>query len=181
LLSEKGAAPGSVSYNASTALWLDGADLIRRDPAAVSPTEIELWRRIGGRLDFDAGSIVEYLGPVPSEGTPVLDPLKSLSAQRIAIVTLQERAAEVARELLRKRSEAEFVLVCEHVPGPATAAARSADVILFAWAANKHAVYNAFQDARDRLVYVPGKGASSIIRTLEQWVRKRSEPASTVQ
>jgi hypothetical protein len=174
ILTEKGAAPGSASHNTASSLWLDGVDLIRRDPGSTSQGEVALWRRIGGRLGFDNEAVTDYLGPLVPANSASPDPLRGVPLRRVAIVTLQERAAVAAREILAERTDAEFIIVCEYVAGPATAAAHAADVILFAWAANKHSVYRAFDDVRERLVYVAGKGASSIVRALERWAHRSS-------
>jgi hypothetical protein len=40
------------------------------------------------------------------------------------------------------------------------------------WAATKHAVYRAFDDVRDRIEYVQGTGASSIVLALERWIQR---------
>jgi len=176
LISEQSAVAGSVAHDVATALWVDGAEQIRRDPETIPRTSLALWHRIGARLGFDSESIVEFLGPPATVAEQVAaDPLRNLSAKRVAIVTLQEKAAIAARDILRGRISADILVVCEHAAGAQTDAARSADVILFAWAANKHAVYEAFDGVRDRLEYVSGKGASSIVTALERWATQRSE------
>ena len=170
LLTDRGAVEGSAALDAAASLWVDGAELIRRDPASTSRGELALWRRIAGRLGIDASTVVEYLGSLQGPGDlAVPDPLRDLPAERVAIVSLNERAARGARDILRERTTAEILVVCEQVAGAATTAAKAADVILFAWAANKHAVFRTFDGVRDRVEFVAGKGASSIVTALERW------------
>ena len=48
-------------------------------------------------------------------------------------------------------------------------------VLLFVWANTTHAVYRAFDNVREKLAYVEGKGAVSIVLTLERWAMKQRE------
>jgi hypothetical protein len=155
---------------AAESLWIDGADFVRRDPTALSRGERLLWRQIGRRIGLEAAMLDECLGTTQAdaEGTP--DPIAEADLQKIAIVSLQERAARQAAEWIQERTGAEVITVIEHTAGASTANARSSDVILFVWAANKHAVYRAFDDVRNRLAYVQGTGPSSILLALERWV-----------
>lgn len=174
LLSETAVVDGSPEAEAATSLWVDGVDLIRRDATGVMPGEIAHWRRLGARLGFDAPTLADQLGGADAAGAASApDPLRDLPARRVAIVTLLERAANAAREELVERTDAEILIVCEHVACAATDTARSADVILFAYGVNTHAVYRAFDGVRDRLEYVTGRGASSIVMALERWASQR--------
>jgi hypothetical protein len=150
-------------------LWIDGADFVRRDPTALSRGERLLWRQIGRRIGLEGPVLDEFLGTTQADAEATADPIAEADLQKIAIVSLQERAAVQAAEWIRDRTSAEVLTVVEHTAGAATASARSADVILFVWAANKHAVYRAFDDVRDRLAYVQGTGPSSILLALERW------------
>jgi hypothetical protein len=155
---------------AAESLWIDGADFVRRDPTALSRGERLLWRQIGRRIGLESTTLDEFLGTTAAEAEQEADPIAEADIQKIAIVSLQERAARQAAEWIRERTAAEVITVVEHEASAATESARSADVILFVWAANKHAVYRAFDDVRDRLAYVQGTGPSSILLALERWV-----------
>jgi hypothetical protein len=151
-------------------LWYAGAELASAEGQAVSPGERRLWSRLGARFGVAAEAIDAMLGaPTTLVST---DPLSGAPLQRVAIVSLQERAAETAAQEIRQRSGAQVQLVTEHVAGAATRAAADADVVLVVWSASKHAVYRAFDKVRDRLEYVQGTGASSIVLALERWVAR---------
>jgi hypothetical protein len=169
LLSEHG-----TDLDAIGALWIDGVDFVRRDSKQLSYSELQLWDQIGRRLDFNVAEITEALKAAEPSGPERIDPLTSLNLQKIAIVTLHERSARAAAELLRPRTGAAILTVVQEAAGSATSAALDADVILFVWAANKHAVYRAFDAVRDRLEYVQGTGPSSIILALERWVARQN-------
>jgi hypothetical protein len=156
-------------------LWLDGAALVARNGERLSQTERVLWRRLGKRVGLYQSVVDEVL---PDEETEVsessaTDSLREARLGRVAIVSLHHRAADEAREILAQRTGANVFVVEEKVAGPATRAAQSADVILFVWAATKHAVFRAFDSIRDRVVYVQGTGAGSIVLALERWVNAR--------
>ena len=154
-------------------LWIDGVTFIRSRVVALTPTETRLWRAVGQDLGFDRPAIDEYV-PVEAESDERApeDPLASSGLRKVAIVSLHERAAKAAADIITERSGAEVVVVDEVVAGAATDSARTAEVILLVWAATKHAVYRAFDDVRDRLVYVQGTGMGSIVLALERWVRQ---------
>jgi hypothetical protein len=156
-------------------LWLDGAALAGRDAAMLSPTERTLWRRSGLRAGFDATAVEEVLPDAPraAHGRPPTDPVRDLRLAKIAIVSLHRRPAEEARELLAERTGATVFVVDELVAGPGTRAAQTADAVLFVWAATKHAVFRAFDAVRDRVVYVQGTGAGSIVLAFERWAAGR--------
>ena len=160
----------TAARDAAESLWIDGADFVRRDPTALSRGERLLWRHIGRRIGLEEATLDEFLGTTAAEAEEEADPVAEADLQKIAIVSLQERAARQAAEWIRERTAAEVLTVVEHAAGAATESARSADVVLFVWAANKHAVYRAFDDVRDRLAYVQGTGPSSIVLALERWV-----------
>src|SRR5262249_55752809 len=98
------------------------------------------------------------------------DVLSIAALQKIAIVSLHEKAAQAAAIMLRERTKADVFVVSELAAGSGTKNARTADVVLLVWAATKHAVYRAFDDMRDKIAYVQGTGASSIVLSLERWV-----------
>lgn len=162
-------------------LWIDGATFIRSHAVALTPTEARLWRAIGQNLGFDRATTEEYV-PVDAElddDAVLEDLLPSSGLRKVAIVSLHERAARAAAELIVERSGAEVVLVNEVVAGASTDSALTADVILLVWAATKHAVYRAFDDVRNKVVYVQGTGISSIVLALENWLIKQGSAHST--
>ena len=71
-------------------------------------------------------------------------------------------------------------MVTETHAGAATGSAKTADVVLFVWASTTHAVYRAFDNVREKLAYVEGKGAVSIVLTLERWAMKQQELSISV-
>jgi hypothetical protein len=158
-------------------LWIQGADLVRRDPDVISRGERILWRQIGRRIGLDPETIDEFLAITEDQAEAATDPIGEAPLQKIAIVSLQERAARQAAEWIRERTSADVLTVVEQSAGAATDSAKTADVILFVWAANKHAVYRAFDDVRDRLAYVQGTGPSSIVLALERWIKQAAVTA----
>lgn len=152
-------------------LWFAGAREIFIDHDGLALADRHLWQRLGRRLGLEAKAIEEALGSdwtaIEEEG----DPLADCGFKKIAIVSLNERAAREAADQIGQRCGADVVVVTDHAAGEGTASAATADVILFVWGATKHAVYRAFDKVRDRLEYVQGTGSSSIVRALERRVR----------
>jgi hypothetical protein len=149
-------------------LWIDGAEFLQRSAVEIASGERHLWRKLGTRLSIGINALDQYF-PKPKEASEIPDPLVGIGLRKVAIVSLHEKAASFAAELIRARTGAEVIVVAEHVAGKATQSACSADVILVVWAATKHAVFRAFDDVRDRLAYVQGKGPGSIVLALERW------------
>ena len=154
-------------------LWLAAADVIKRSPEALTPTDRALWRRVGLRLGIDEPAIAHYLPP--EKATPEeVDPLSAAQLHQIAIVCLREQQAQEAAAIIRERTSANVSVVASTMAGPETAQARQADVVLFVWMASTHAVFRAFDGFdRKRFCYVQGTGAASILRTLERWTLQR--------
>jgi hypothetical protein len=154
--------------------WVVGAEFLRHNQQALTPGERALWRHIGGRIGYDESILDEYL-PVPAAETDV-DPLQQANLRKVAIVSMRERQAREAAAMISERSNAEIVIVSDKVAGSATDNAITADVILFVWAATSHAVFRAFDGMdRERLVYVQGTGAASIVLALERWLAAQME------
>jgi hypothetical protein len=155
-------------------LWLDGATMLGRNPDSFSATERTLWRRLGRRAGFDDTTIDEVIpSPAPDQvDEKAIDWVASSGLKKIAIVSLHRRAADEACELIAERSGATVFVVDETVAGPVTKRAQTADAILFVWAATKHAVFRAFDGVRDKVVYVQGSGAGSIVLALERWLAR---------
>lgn len=148
------------------ALWYAGAALIKQDSHGQTFDDLLLWRRLGGRLGLEADVVEQALGRYADAAEVLVDPLEAAGYTKIAIVSLHERPAAEAAAQIRERTSADVIVVVEHAAGEATASAATADVILFVWGANKHAVYRAFDKVRDRLEYVQGTGSASIVRAL---------------
>jgi hypothetical protein len=159
------------------ALWVEGADFIRRDASQLSRGEALLWRQVGHRLGLPEDSLVEFLGISSPGATPQADSLRAAHAKKFAIVTLQERAGRIAAETLKERTGAEIQLVTSVAADDATRAAAEADVILFVWAASKHAVLRAFDAVREKIQYVQGTGPASIVLAAERWAANRAQSA----
>jgi hypothetical protein len=152
-------------------LWIDGVTFLKGQSVELTVSEGSLWRSIGRKLGFDQAILDEYLLHITSaDGLAEDDPLKLASLRKIAIVSLHQKAAEAAAGLIRERTGADVFVVSELVAGRDTKNAHTADVVLLVWAATKHAVYRAFDDVRDKITYVQGTGASSIVLALERWV-----------
>lgn len=150
-------------------LWIDGASFIRNDPLSLTKTERSIWRVIGKRIGLDDVTIDDLLSLPVAEEEQLEDPLSDINLNKVAVVSLREEAANNAAEVIRERTGANVVVVTDTAAGTATDNAKSADVILFVWASSTHAVYKAFDTVRNKLAYVQGTGAASIIIALERW------------
>ena len=151
-------------------LWYAGAQLAAVEGNSISRGERRLWSRLGARFGLADDAINAALGA--THASVESDPLQHAPLRRVAIVSLRERSAQAAAQEIRQRSGADVQVVTEHVAGAATRAAADADVVLMVWSASKHAVYRAFDKVRDRMEYVQGTGASSIVLALERWVAR---------
>lgn len=158
-------------FGIAQGLWIEGVAFVRAQAVELTRAERQLWRSLGRRLGFDSGTLTEYL-PEPAVVTEddADDVLSVAALHKIAIVSLHEKAAQAAAVILRERTKADVFVVSELAAGPGTRNAQTADVVLLVWAATKHAVYRAFDDMRDKIAYVQGTGASSIVLSLERWV-----------
>jgi len=159
---------------APTNLWIEAAELVRRAPDTLAPSEKDLWRRVGIRIGMDKATIEEFLPR--AKAAKEHDVLKKPNVRRVAIVCMRERQASEAAAAIKERTGAEVVIVASKTAGAETARAMSADVVLFVWMASNHAVFRAF-DGYDRsnFCYVQGTGSSSIVRTLERWAISAQE------
>lgn len=149
--------------------WIVGAEFLRHNHQTLTPGERALWRQIGSRIGYDESILNEYLPILPTEAD--LDPLQQANLRKVAIVSMRERQTREAAKMISERSGAETVIVSDKVAGVATDNAVTADVVLFVWSATSHAVFRAFDGMdRERLAYVQGTGAGSILLALERWV-----------
>jgi hypothetical protein len=156
-------------------LWVEGAEFVRLDPQSLSPGERLLWRSVGTRIGLDDSTIDDFLGVDSASKADAVDPLTEIELQKVAIVSLREEAARNAADVIRQRTNAQVLVVAETHAGPDTENAKTADVVLFVWASTTHAVYRAFDSVREKLAYVQGKGAASIVLTLERWALKQKD------
>jgi hypothetical protein len=157
-------------------LWSEAVALAIRKRLALSASQFRTWQRVAGLLEVDAETANSNLSALrPTAESALVDVLKGTNWRRIAIVSLQEGAAREAASELKARTGADVVLVTGLVQDGLTKVAQTADVILFVWAACSHAVYRAFDAHRERLAYVQGTGASSIVAAAERQAAKKAE------
>ena len=154
-------------------LWYKGAALIQTDPTILTRTDKEMMINLSGRFGIERGHAKGALGLTSQTTTgEQIDPLGQTALSQIAIVSLHERSANVAAEIIRNRTGCEVLVVTSHENDYQTKAASEKDLILFVWSATKHSVYRAFDTVREKLCYVQGSGAASIVRSLEQHVQR---------
>ena len=150
--------------------WITGATHLQNNPKYLTVGERSLWRQIGLKI-FDRATVDEYL-PLPAKVDEV-DPLQATELSKVAIVSMREAQAKAAAEMIEQRSGANVVLVTKKSAGSQTDSALTADVILFVWRATSHAVFRAFDGIdKEKLSYVQGTGAGSIVLALERWLTK---------
>jgi hypothetical protein len=154
-------------------LWSEAVALAARKSLVLTPSQWRTWRRVAGLLEIDDDTISSEMARLRSvDQATDSDPLAAVKWQKIAIVSLQESAAREAAKELRARTGANVVIVPSLVQDGLTKTAEAADVILLVWAACSHAVYRAFDKHRDRLAYVQGTGASSILNAAERMAER---------
>ena len=85
-------------------MWIDGADLIRTSNYMLTPSDKDLWRNIGAKTGLDQNVIDEYIGEVTSLVDESEDCLKEYGFKKIAIVSLQEKSAQMAVEHIKIQS-----------------------------------------------------------------------------
>jgi hypothetical protein len=147
-------------------LWESATDDVSRFWDELSTTDQNAWIRLGTLLRVAASHLASFT----ADDSPEKDPLALVNISKVAIVCLNESAAaQAASEIARRAPGCQIVLVTDKTANNSTASAQSADVILFVWRATKHAVYRAFDKVREKLQYVSGSGATSIVSALEQW------------
>lgn len=156
-------------------LYAEGLSLARRKGRTLSPGEAAAWQTVGRRLELSEPVVEQFVAPLRSPAdTAVPDLLAGAGFRQIAIVSLREASAREAARELETRTGAAVAVVSSLVAGQDTRHAANADLILYVWAATSHATYRAFDGLRDRLEYVQGTGASSILLAAERWASRRS-------
>ena len=160
--------------DALTDLFVNALEFGARKQHQLSASEVRAWSRIGRALEIEDGLIHQLVEPLTSHATDEqIDDLATAGLKRIAIVSLQEASAKNAAKELAERTGAKVTIVTSLVSDGLTRNAAGADIILYVWAASTHATYRAFDFNRDRLVYVQGTGASSIIAAAEGWAKRK--------
>jgi hypothetical protein len=158
-------------------LYADGLGLAERKGIVLTRAEAGIWRDIGKALELTPSDIDQYLDPLlPTDASSAHDMLSQLTLRQIAIVSLREASAQDAAKQLQERTGAKVSVVSSLVAGPETRHALSADLILYVWAATSHATYRAFDGSRDKLEYVQGTGAASIVLAAERWAKRQDPP-----
>ena len=156
-------------------LFADGLAVAERKTVRMSPTKVAMWRRIGAALELPGQDIEDLLSPVAEqESNDRSDVLAEVGLKTIAIVSLREPSANSAARELEARTHATVFVVTSLVADDETRHATAADVILYVWAASTHAAYRAFDKWRDKIEYVQGTGASSIVMAAERWAMRRT-------
>jgi hypothetical protein len=154
-------------------LYIDGLTLAARKAVTFPATEGKRWLAIGQAVELPAAHIEELLAPLilkaPADQS---DLLAGAGLRHVAIVSLREASAHEAAVQLQARTGAKVSIVTSLVSGQETRQAMAADLILYVWAATSHATYRAFDGCRDRLEYVQGTGATSIVMAAERWVAR---------
>lgn len=115
----------------------------------------------------------------PKTGPAALGKAESpLSAQHIAIYTLAESAGRQAQSALAEIApDAVVDLNHDHVGTRALASlAATADIFVIVWTSAKHAATDFIKERRDGkpVLYANGRGASSILRVIEEHARRES-------
>ena len=156
--------------------WILAGDFVRSDPEILSPGERLLWRQIGARIGYDAGTLDEYV-PILQEAAAV-NPIRHAALKRVAIVSMREKQRRRPPHYSGSGPIPRSSSSRKRIQGQTQGAALAADVVLFVWSATTHAVFRAF-DALDkkRFAYVQGTGATGIVLALERWIAKQEEPA----
>jgi hypothetical protein len=145
---------------------------LQSKPKYLTPGERNLWRQIGIQI-FDQITVDEYL-QLPSENDTEVDPLKTANLKKIAIVSMREPQAANAAKMIEQRTGANVHLITSKSAGAQTENALNAEVVLFVWRATSHAIFRAFDKIeKEKIAYVQGTGAGSILLTLERWVAER--------
>jgi hypothetical protein len=153
-------------------LWYLSANIARQHRSALSATDRSLLRYLGDRLQIPSDILVEYLPP--EQDTEDEDPLRQVSRHKIAILhSWAPDAAQRAAGLIRDRTGTQVTIIQAETKTSSLKAAGNNDILLFLHRRSAHQLfYGLSAEARDKIVYVPGATASSIILALEQWSRK---------
>ena len=156
-----------------TDLYVDGLSLAVTKSIRFSEIEVWSWKRVGGLIELSKTDISNYLEPcIALNDESAVDPLHKVKVEQIAIISLQESSARQASEELRRRTGAEVRIITSLVSDAQAKHAKNADLILYVWASSSHATFRTFDTVRDRIEYVQGTGASSILLAAERWAER---------
>lgn len=165
--------PLGIKTDGLVSLFVDGMALAARKGLQFAPTKLAMWRTIGQMLELSAADLQQYLAPLTTPADQAQqDPLAVAGLRHVAVVSLRKESAEEAAKELRARTHAKVSVVTSLVADADTDLAVSADLILYVWAASTHATYRSFDSCREKLEYVQGTGASSIVLAAERWVQR---------
>lgn len=151
-------------------LYVLAANFVLTHRVELTRGERRSWRSIGLRLGLTEPDLDRYFG---TERPDEADPLAMARLKKVAIISTREKQAKEAAEQIRSRTGANVVVVTGTDAGAMAKSARTADVILVVWLAISHAVFRAFDGARDKVVYVQGTGAENIVLALESRVTRQ--------
>ena len=153
----------------------------------------EIWPKVRGfaernwiELEIEQISVLLWLERKLSTDTPILSRLEqndsqqqsayesSLKGLKIAISTLTEKAGLRAAEILKTQFEGiEVILNHDKVAtDKLTNLAKTADYFIFCNKSAAHQAYYAVKDITKYIIYVDGKGTSSIVRAFIEQIQK---------
>lgn len=178
----------------STVYWLiDVADVLLQHPAPDANARAEVLSRILSSMHpllarLTGGQRAAYERIAAGAGWPVLPPpvnsgegglAAEFGGKTIAIYTLTESAGQQAQAALRALLPGAHVECShDHVASPRlTRLARDADIFVVAAASAKHAATDCVSRHRGTkpLLYAAGRGFSSIVRAVEEYLQARLE------
>jgi hypothetical protein len=158
---------------------VDALGGVRRHAAWLGNTHLGILRLLCRDLGHP-DLFEEVRSDAAEAGQPIremTDPFAALSGKLVALYTLTESAANRVAEILYERCPTVRVELChDHVCTPQLKAlASTADVFVMVTASAKHAATQCVEDARPEerdLLRVSGKGSTSILISLENWLNK---------
>jgi hypothetical protein len=149
-------------------VWTLALPVILANRDTLTRSERQAWRRLGEGAHLGS---VDLLATPPEAASEETDPLREAGLGVIAIVSLREDQARVAKELLAGRTSAEVRIVGATRGNFETDALASADVVAYVWSASTHAVFRALRKSdRKKIAYVQGTSATAIVFAIERWV-----------
>lgn len=159
-------------------LYMDALIYASNKKYTAGISEFKYWKKIGTQLEIDLETLNGFLASIePPLIASSPDVLKEISIETISIVSLKEASAKEAAEELKRRIGQDLTVnvITSQVSNAVVKNAEYSDLILFVWSASTHAVYRSFDQCRDRLCYVQGTGASSIVNAAERWASLKLE------
>jgi hypothetical protein len=137
---------------------------------------VTLWTRLSEGQRLTLASLAAEVGidlGIPAQATETVLDRPALEGKILGIYTLTEPAARQAETLLRAAIPNLTVDLNHDHGGSAALAAMvaRADLLVIVWASAKHAATDFIRDRRGNrpLVYAAGRGATSIVRAVEDW------------